>query len=501
MTSVESIVQKDMAGQIQLELQMRELARLHLANFTRYLFPGYQLTPIHEEYANILTLFARKKIKKLIISMGPQNGKSELATLRLPAFMFGHNPNMKMAIASYNATKAREFSVQLQRIMADPLYHNIFPETTIAKTPQAAASKTGINYERQKEKFEIINYLGGSKAVGRGGPLTGILLDMIVMDDLYKDYTEGNSPVTREAVINWYTSVVRTRLHNESQQLIVFTRWHEEDLIGFIEKSEGEKIINLTKKAQLDDIDKEAWYKINFPSLATKESKDNEFDRRELGKPIWAKRHSAKKLQDDRNLDEEKFESLHQGDPKPTKGLLYSGFDTYIIKPDYRVRRNYTDTADTGKDYLCSVCYDVGIDNMIYVTEVYYTDEPQEITEPATAELLDRNKTDEAMVESNNGGRAFARNVDRLTNKSHLIKWFHQSANKESRIISNSAEVQRKILFPINWTTRWPRFAKDVLRYKRNFTANTHDDAADTITGVYEYSGLADTNVDALYNY
>lgn len=496
---VQSIVAADIANQYMMEVEMRQYARLHLAPFTQYMFPGYQLTDIHKEYSQILTVFARGEIKKLIISMPPQHGKSELSTLRLPAFMLGQNPNLKLAIASYNATHARSFSTRLQRIIADQLYHNLFPLSTISNTDNSQKSKTGIKYQRKQEEFEIINYLGNIKAVGRGGALTGSPLDLIVMDDLYKDYAEGNSPIIREAVIDWYTSVVRTRLHNDSQQLIVFTRWHEEDLIGFIERSEDETVIVLNKKEQLQNIDQDAWYKINFPAIATKECEENEFDGRKEGEALWPRRHSAKKLLNDRNLDEEKFESLHQGDPRPTKGLLYRGFNTYIRKPDFRWKRNYTDTADTGKDYLCSICYEVGVDDMIYITDIYYTDEPQEITEPETADMLDRNKINEAVVESNSGGRSFARNVDRISKGRHVIKWFYQGANKESRVISNSAEIQRKILFPINWTTRWPKFARDVLRFKRNFKANTHDDAPDALTGVLEWSGVSENINDVLW--
>lgn len=492
-----NLIKNEIAYKLLTEMEMREIARNHLAAFTQYLFPGYQLTSIHREYAQILTLFARAEITKLIISMPPQHGKTELSTLRLPAFMLGQNPNLRMAIASYNATQARNFNLKLQRIIADPLYYNIFPKTTISNSINAKKSITGVKYQRKQEEFEIINCLGSVRAVGRGGPLTGNLLDLIVMDDLYKDYSEGNSPVIRQAVIDWYVSVVRTRLHNNSQELIVFTRWNEEDLVGFLEKEEN--VILLTDKSQLENIDKNSWYKINFPALATKESCSNEFDGREEGKALWPDRHSRKKLLADKALDEEKFESLHQGDPKPTKGLLYRGFGMYTIKPKIRWRKNYTDCADTGKDYLCSICYDVGVDDIIYVTDIYYTQDPQEITEPETAAMFDRNKINEAYVESNAGGRAFARNVDRLTKVFHVIKPFYQGDNKESRVVSNSAEVQRKILFPINWTSRWPEFAKDILRFKRNFKANTHDDAPDALTGCLEWSGVCSDMNDALW--
>jgi hypothetical protein len=194
------------------------------------------------------------------------------------------------------------------------------------------------------EECEIVNHNGVLRAVGRGGALTGHPVDIMLMDDLYKDYAEGNSPGRRESVIDWYTSVVRSRLHNDSQELIVFTRWHEEDLIGWLEKRE--EVILLTKKEQLLNCNPEAWYKINFPALATEASLQNEFDRRrEVGQALWRDRHARRKLEIDRDLDSEKFESLYQGDPMPRVGLLYQGFNTYIKRPDFRIVKNYTDSA------------------------------------------------------------------------------------------------------------------------------------------------------------
>jgi len=67
------------------------------------------------------------------------------------------------------------------------------------------------------------------------------------------------------------------------------------------------------------------------------------------------------------------------------------------------------------------------------------------------------------------------------------LGWFHQSGNKESRIISNAATVKQKIVFPDDWHLRWPEFYLDVVKFKRAFKSNTHDDAPDTLTGIVEH--------------
>ena len=286
------------------------------------------------------------------------------------------------------------------------------------------------------------------------------------------------------------------RLHNDSQQLIVFTRWHEEDLIGWIE--ERQEVVLIDSWEQLDNIDPKKWYKINFPALMNK--LPTEIDPREMGEPLYPSKHSKEKMEEERQLDPEKFESMNQGDPSPKEGMLYSEFKTWRTLPkNIKKVGNYTDTADKGTDNLCSINYVVGTDNYVYVTDLYYTKDPQEITEGETANLLKRGFVKEAVIESNNGGRAFARNVDRILNYKIVIKTFHQSLNKESRILTNAPEVQRKIIMPDGWNYKYPEFHKDLTRFKKQFTANKHDDAPDTVTGVLEYSGVSDTLSDALY--
>jgi len=481
----------------EIELRkLREDAPKFFFPFVQYTFPAYQDTRVHRSIAEILDCFAKGIIPKLIISMGPQHGKSELSTRRLPAYILGRNPDIQLTVASYSTTHARKFGIQVQRIISDRTYHDIFPNTTLQGSRYQIESES--NYIKTQEEFEVVGRKGTFRAVGRGGALTGNTVDCMIIDDLYKDYAEGNSPIIREATQDWYISVVRTRLHNNSQELIVFTRWNENDIIGFIEKTEN--VILLTKREQLENPEKGAWYKMNFPSIATAECFVNEFDGRKVGEVVWPSRHSKEKLEADRALDEEKFASLHQGDPRPKTGLLYTQFNTYTRKPDLRSRKNYTDTADQGTDYLCSICYDVCVDDNIYITDIYFTQQPQEVTEGETTEMLNRQGIVHAVIESNNGGRAFARNVDRLSGYKHFIEWFHQSQNKESRILTNAAEIQRRVFFPLNWEGRWPEFASHIKGYRRNFKSNKYNDGADALTGVLEHSGVS-VGENALYQW
>jgi len=481
----------DKSSQIaRIELARRELARRNVLDFTKYTFPMFQDTWFHRNYYRILDTFAKKHVKNLIITMPPQHGKSEGSSRKLPSYILGLDKDTKIAIASYNQTFARKFNREVQRIIDDPLYYNLFPGTALNNSRVAFAASG--SWLRNTEEFEVVDSRGGLKVVGRGGPLTGNPVDVGILDDVYKDYAEANSPIIREAAQDWYSSVVRTRLHNDSQQIIVFTRWHEEDLIGWLELKEN--VVELHSWSQLENPRKDVWYKINFEAIKT--GQPTEIDPRQPGEPLWPERHSIERLLEMKALDAGKFKSLYQGNPQPSEGLLYSGFNTYQRLPNgdgigISEIKSYTDTADTGNDYLCNIIYGVGTDDLIYVMDVYYTPDQAEITEPETARRLSDFDVQRADIESNAGGRAFARNVYRLMTKRCNVVPFHQSKNKESRIISNSADVCRKIVFPSDWTERWPEFARDLLGFRRLFKANRNDDAPDTLTGVLEKNGFA----------
>ena len=213
-----------------------------------------------------------------------------------------------------------------------------------------------------------------------------------------------------------------------------------------------------------------------------------EIDPRERGESLWEQRHSAALLASKRRLDPVKFECLYQGNPTTREGLLYGdGFATYTTLPKEIVRYgNYTDTADMGDDYLCSACYAVDSDGVIYITDIIYTRESMEITEQSVSQMLNSSATRVATIESNNGGRGFARALQRHC-PTVRIEWFHQSANKEARILSNSATVIHSLRMPHDWNIRWSELYTHLTTYRRLYSANRWHDAADVVTGIVEH--------------
>jgi predicted phage terminase large subunit-like protein len=157
-------------------------------------------------------------------------------------------------------------------------------------------------------------------------------------------------------------------------------------------------------------------------------------------------------------------------------------------KPEGEVQ-NATDTADRGKDFLASVNY-IKSGEDVFVTDIVYTDEAMETTEVKVAEMLNNEDVRKSRIESNNGGRGFARNVERilrndLRNSRVIIETPAQTKNKESRILASSGWIQRHLFMPPNWQKKWPEAANEVLRYQRK-GINAHDDLCDVLASIYE---------------
>jgi hypothetical protein len=293
------IIQSILAAQ---ELLSRQ-AQSAFKKFVRYIKSDYEMQWFHALICDKLDDFAAKKIQNMMIFMPPQHGKTELATRLFPPFLFGGCPDLKIAIASYSDSMASGFNRAIQRYIDNEAYAKVFPDTKLNGSQIFKTNYT--NYSRTEHLFEIVNKKGSLRTVGRGGSLTGNPVDIGIIDDLYKDRTEARSMSISQFTYDWYVDVFKTRLHNNSQQLIMNTRWDENDLAGRLLKEQPDK-----------------WTVICFPAIKTLDI--NDYDIRQPGEVLWPSRHSLEKILEQKSLSEVSFNSLYQQDPKPdTKLIIY----------------------------------------------------------------------------------------------------------------------------------------------------------------------------------
>ncbi|MFA5651054.1 MAG: phage terminase large subunit, partial [Proteiniphilum sp.] len=290
----------------------------------------------------------------------------------------------------------------------------------------------------------------------------------IVIDDPIKP-DDALSPTIREKVNRKFETTIRNRVNSRKTPIIIIMqRLNEDDLTGYLQKLEPEE-----------------WEILSIPCIQPDPETGED-------KALWPFKHTLEELYKIRDNNSWVFNTQYQQNPMPMEGLMYENeFKEYEIIPETRKKRvkNYTDTADTGADYLCSITYlETEIGN--FVLDILYTTKSMEYTEPATAKMLTNHDVELAIVESNNGGRSFARAVEQqcrlMYNNTTRFKWFHQKANKQARIFNNTAAVQNLTYFPKGWKTKYPRFYNDLTTYMKVGT-NQHDDAPDALTGTIEF--------------
>lgn len=459
-------------------------------NFTRYFFKKrfkrkFVVGQHHVTITNVLDRIMKGELTRVIFNVAPRYGKTELITKNFIANGFALNPKAKFIHLSYSDDLARDNSRDIQAIMRTEEYQQLFPGTM----PTSFGTKKW-NTEAG----------GGMYAVSSGGQVTGFgagLVDeeeddeeikdalneledsiesqrdredenfggAIVIDDPIKPDDATNEKV-RDKVNHKFETTIRNRVNSRKTPIIiVMQRLDENDLCGYLEKLEPD-----------------VWTVISLPCIYEENGEE---------KALWPFKQTLEELHELRDNEPWVFDTQYMQNPKPLTGLMYPlPWKTYEIMPPTRrhIKKNYTDTADTGADYLCSIDY-VETELGNYVTNVLFTDKPMEYTEPATAKMLTEDQVDVAVVECNNGGRGFARNVEKncrlLYNTKTVIHTFTQTKNKQVRINTHSASVQNMTFFPAGWDKRWPKFYNALTGYKKE-GGNEHDDAPDCLTGTFE---------------
>jgi len=407
--------------------------------------------------------------RNLIINMPPRMGKTRTATL-FQAWVLGRSYKTKFVVGSFNDDSAADMSryvrdtiMQQPQRQGDIIYSDIFPNTKVKANDKSVS--------RWAVEGSYFTFIG----TGPGGTATGKGADYLIVDDPVKNAETAFNSMAMQKINSWVMNTLLSRTESGAKKIIIHTRWPNGDLTDAFENNP-------------QDIDKKEWKKFCVIKMPAKD---------EYGNLLCSEILSEEDYESKRvGMDPTIFEANYNQDIIRPKGALYKEFKTYYDLPKdeegslkYDRAVCFIDTADKGKDYLCAP---MGLldGSYIYLTDVVYLDDPVEITMPIVAEAIVRNGIKEIRVEANSGGAAYARELEKELTKLHYVVYieeYTQTANKETRIISNSAAVQQRILMPSDWETRFPEYSSDMMRFLR-VGKNKHDDAPDATTGLYEFA-------------
>jgi predicted phage terminase large subunit-like protein len=210
------------------EMASRVLARRSLLQFTKKTHPSYQAGWVHDDICRRLQRFSQqvreRKSPRLMLLMPPRHGKSELASIRFPAWHLGHAPQHEIINVGYNLDLPMRFSRKVREILRDPIYRAMFPNTILDPDSQGAeAWNTTMG--------------GGFQAAGVGGGITGKGAHILLVDDPIKNMQEADSAVIRDTLWDWYLSTAYTRLAPGGGVLVIETWWNDDDLAGRIQRA------------------------------------------------------------------------------------------------------------------------------------------------------------------------------------------------------------------------------------------------------------------------
>lgn len=287
-------------------LTAEDFAFSRLIAYAAYQWPAYQDAPHHRLIARHLEMVERGEITRLMITMPPRHGKSMLASEFFPAWYMGRNPEHYVVTATYAQELADDFGRKVKNQIEDAAFRNVFPGVGLADDSKSA------------KRFHIEGVAGGLEhattqrgafyAVGVGGPLTGRGAHLLLIDDPVKNREDAESEVIRKKTKDWYTSTAYTRLMPGGRIVIIQTRWHEDDLSGWLQAEHGH----------------ENWTILNLPAINPQ------------GEALWPEQYSVEALRRiERALPPRDWSALYQQAPSPETGDYFKREWIVPVEPQH----------------------------------------------------------------------------------------------------------------------------------------------------------------------
>ena len=407
--------------------------------------------------AHELTRVANGKCRRLIITMPPRTMKTFLASVCLPAWQLGRNPNEKIICASYNQPLANDFAFQMRRLMESSWYREVFPGTMI--DPR----KSGLE--------EIRTTRGGYRlSTSVGGTLTGRGGNLVIIDDPIKS-GDANSEAVRQSVSQWYSGTVISRFNNPNQGKIVVVaqRLHLRDLPGELAATGG-------------------WHQLELPLIAPRAQTialDDEHEySRIAGEVLHPARFNPKTIADLKaTMGPQDFEAQFNQRPLPPGGAVFrlESLMRYDQKPyDHHIQAivQSWDTAyevSGNNDYsVCSTWAICGTD--YYLLDVFQKRLTFPELEQAIYKLRTRWRADLVFIEAMGSGSSVYQNI-RHNPQNLWIRPVKPQKSKEDRASQQSSKFARGQV----WVPReaaWLRRFEDELA---EFPHGKHDDQVDSV--------------------
>ncbi len=223
------------------ELLARKQAQEEIRPFIDYLDLGFQPAAHHRLLIDALQKVESGEIERLMVCMPPGSAKSTYTSVIFPPWFMGRNPKLSVIAASHTQELAERFGRRVRNLVASKEYGHVFNISVADDSASAGRWDTTAG--------------GEYFAAGVGGSITGRRADLAVIDDPVKSREDADSERSRQKAWDWYTNDLLTRLKPGARQILVMTRWHEDDLGGRILERERDRwhVIEIAMEAMPND--------------------------------------------------------------------------------------------------------------------------------------------------------------------------------------------------------------------------------------------------------
>ena len=275
---------------------------LPFRDFIARVNPRYRFYRHAEQLISVLQRVADGDVRRLMVFMPPRHGKSELVSRLLPAYYLYRHPERFVGLASYGADLSYGFSRNARANFEEA-------------GGQMAGDASAVKYWATAEG-------GGMWAAGVGGPITGRGYHLGIVDDPLKDAEQALSDKVRGKQKDWWDSTWATREEPRGAQIVMLTRWHEDDLAGWLLEREAREGLD-------EDGDPDRWHVACMEAIRTgeppafPETCTLEPDVRRVGEALCPERVPLRKLQRAKKRSSYWFSALFQQRPSPDEGGLW----------------------------------------------------------------------------------------------------------------------------------------------------------------------------------
>lgn len=436
----------------------------YLASGGRYAVPPH-IQLLNEKLLEV----ADGRCWRLMISMPPRHGKSELASKFFPAWFLGRYPDKRVILCSYEADFAASWGRKVRNTLTDH-GQEVFG-VRVAQDSSAAS------------RWDIASHAGGMITAGVGGPITGRGADLLIIDDPVKNSEEAESSTIRERTWDWYRSTAYTRLEPGGAVIIIQTRWHEDDLSGRL----------LREQANGGD----QWDEVILPA----EAEENDPLGRAPGEALWPDRYPLDRLQEiARTLGSYLYSALFQQRPQPAGGQVFrrdhfryahKDGDAYVLRrstgethvPISRCWRFQTiDPSGSVKetaDYFVIMTFDVTPANELIIVDIVRT--RAETTNHER--MLDDARTRLSPLYQAVESKTFGLNIyQSFKRKGRAIRELKADADKAFRARPVSIQMENEAVFFLEGIEHLAEFEHELLAFPKG----AHDDMVDALA----YGGI-----------